>query len=286
MKSNILIALSILVYSSQSNAIEITEQLCTDALLELGLATTPYEFQDGWLSDKHVFAGTTECFEKRGNVYISSDGRAVAEDGFFGTAALAARDAALAIQSEKEAGLRKERDEAIEAARDAHDAAVSELNNEVQNQLNDIRENKLPAAVAAAMEAELQQRRTAEEESAQKKAAREAEREKRKAERLAKRAEENAAQAAAELENKRKGFHCLSSWSGTHRDVVRMVERQLNDPDSFKHDETLVAPVENGRHGFVMRYRAKNGFGGVVVGNATGSYGHTDCSDVELTKLQ
>lgn len=67
---------------------------------------------------------------------------------------------------------------------------------------------------------------------------------------------------------------------------MKTIESVLNDPDSFDHDETLVAPVVDGRHQFTMRYRARNAFGALVVGVAKGSYGHHDCDDVDITQAQ
>lgn len=107
-----------------------------------------------------------------------------------------------------------------------------------------------------------------------------------KAEKERQNAEEIAKKQAEEAENKRKGFHCLSSWDGSQTKVVELIKSALNDPDSFDHDETMVSPIKNGMHRFTMRYRAKNAFGGVVVGNASGTYNTDDCSDINLTKTQ
>lgn len=64
--------------------------------------------------------------------------------------------------------------------------------------------------------------------------------------------------AEEEARDKRHGFHCLSPWDGSHRGLVRMVKDLLNDPDSFKHAETVTWPVRpDGRNQVVMQYRAK-----------------------------
>ena len=68
--------------------------------------------------------------------------------------------------------------------------------------------------------------------------------------------------------------------------MVKLIEPMLNDSDSFDHDGTLVSPAVNGRHRFTMRYRARNGFGALIVGTAKGTYGAEECSDVELTRAQ
>lgn len=90
--------------------------------------------------------------------------------------------------------------------------------------------------------------------------------------------------AKAAAEDRQKGFHCLSSWDGSHRVVVKYVEERLRDPDSFEHIETRITPVnENGEHMLIMKYRAKNGFGGMSVGAAMATIENSDCSAVITT---
>ena len=118
--------------------------------------------------------------------------------------------------------------------------------------------------------------------AAAEKAAEEAE----KAAKAKKIAAEAAAKVAAEAARKRKGFHCLSAWDGSHRGVKKYVEERMRDPDSFEHIETRVTPVdENGRHTLVMKYRARNGFGGMTVGVALANYNNSDCS-ATITSIQ
>lgn len=91
--------------------------------------------------------------------------------------------------------------------------------------------------------------------------------------------EEVARSAAEDAENKRKGFHCLSAWNGSHRSVVSQVEQRLRDPSSFEHVETRITPVdENGEHLLIMEYRAANGFGGLTLGAATATIRNANCS--------
>lgn len=86
--------------------------------------------------------------------------------------------------------------------------------------------------------------------------------------------QEQAERAAEQAENRQRGFHCLSSWDGSHRDVVRQVEAMLQDPASFEHDETRVSPVStNGTHNLVMEFRARTIFGGMARYTATATYG-------------
>ncbi len=102
-------------------------------------------------------------------------------------------------------------------------------------------------------------------------------------------AEQKAAQeqAAAEAERDRKyGFRCLDFWDGSHPGIVRAVKAQLNDPDSFQHDETKVYPVnEEGRNAAFMTFRARNGFGGMVRGKALGSFDNATCDDARAEVL-
>ena len=79
------------------------------------------------------------------------------------------------------------------------------------------------------------------------------------------------------LERREKGFHCLSGWDGSHRGLVRQVRDNLRDPDSFDHIETLISPNNEGIHTVTMKYRARNGFGGMNIETATGVYQNKDC---------
>ena len=80
-------------------------------------------------------------------------------------------------------------------------------------------------------------------------------------------------------QDRQKGFHCLSSWDGSHREVVRRVEQRLRDPDSFEHIETRITPVNaEGFHLLFMTFRAQNGFGGMNVGEASATIKQSDCS--------
>lgn len=99
------------------------------------------------------------------------------------------------------------------------------------------------------------------------------------AERAAAAGERRAEEQQASAEERRKGFHCLSGWDGSHRDVKLAVRDQMRNPPSFEHIETRVTPVDDdGMHGLVMRYRAENGFGGMTDGIATARYSSADCT--------
>lgn len=106
------------------------------------------------------------------------------------------------------------------------------------------------------------------------KAAEKAERERKRAEEKAREEEQH---ARAEQENRRKGFHCLSAWDGSHRGVKEYVENRLRDPDSFEHLETRITPVKNGKHTLFMTYRARNGFGGMNVEKVVAEIDSSTC---------
>ena len=61
-----------------------------------------------------------------------------------------------------------------------------------------------------------------------------------------------------------KVHSAFSGWNGAHRELEKLVKNNLNDPDSYEHIETRYN--DNVDHIYVvMKYRAKNGFGGYVV---------------------
>lgn len=87
------------------------------------------------------------------------------------------------------------------------------------------------------------------------------------------------AEAAKQDADRKAGFHCLSKWDGSHRDLVRAVEPSLRDPDSFEHIETRITPVNaKGFHLLTMQYRARNGFGGMAIGTLRATVKNSDCS--------
>ena len=60
----------------------------------------------------------------------------------------------------------------------------------------------------------------------------------------------------------------FSLWDGSHRGLVNLVEKNLNDPKSFDHEETTYKDMKD--HLIIkMTYRAKNGFGGLILQNVT-----------------
>lgn len=84
---------------------------------------------------------------------------------------------------------------------------------------------------------------------------------------------------------RRKGFHCLSGWDGSHPEFVRLVKQQMNDPDSFEHDETRVTEInDQGRHEIIMNFRGRNAFGGTVRAIALGSYSPSCSPRLDLVR--
>ena len=86
------------------------------------------------------------------------------------------------------------------------------------------------------------------------------------------------------LENRRKGFHCLSAWDGNHDGFEALVRPRLLDPDSMKTYETLIGQVRNGKHHITMNFGAKNLFGGMNRFTAKGEVNHDTC-EATLTEL-
>lgn len=141
-------------------------------------------------------------------------------------------------------------------------------------------EDKVKAARLTS-EAEAAERRVREvEEAAVREAEAEAQRKREAEQRAARAAREREQEAAA----RRSGFHCLSSWDGSHRAFKNAVRDRMRDPDSFDHIETVVTPIdEDGMHLIAMQYRARNGFGGMNVGTALGQLRNSNCNVTILT---
>jgi len=114
----------------------------------------------------------------------------------------------------------------------------------------------------------------------------------RKAEREAQKVRVSAEKAAAKATRKQEEekqaqkeaqFKCASPWDGSIRSIENAMEVKLRDPDSFQHIETSIGPVqENGTQLFVMKYRARNGFGGLNMETAVGALRNSDCEILEL----
>jgi len=87
-------------------------------------------------------------------------------------------------------------------------------------------------------------------------------------------------------EDKRKGFHCLSSWDGSHRKLTTVLKKNLKDPSSYEHISTRVTPVNtDGLHDAVVTYRAKNGFGGFAIGTILATYSNKNCNIISAERV-
>ncbi len=79
------------------------------------------------------------------------------------------------------------------------------------------------------------------------------------------------------IDNK-DGQLCIDG-SGENASTVERLKETLREPDSFAHISTLIGPVNSdGTHNLVMRYRAKNGFGGMSFGTTRAVISNLDCS--------
>jgi len=95
---------------------------------------------------------------------------------------------------------------------------------------------------------------------------------------------DEAATLTEKAENARKGFNCLSGWDGSNASLVSQVKNQLREPDSFEHAETKITPRSaSGQHTVVMKYRARNGFGGMNVGEALATIDGASCEATVIT---
>jgi|TARA_B110000879_G_scaffold154181_1_gene199391 hypothetical protein len=98
-------------------------------------------------------------------------------------------------------------------------------------------------------------------------------------------AEKIAAQAKAK---RVAGFHCLSGWDGSHRQVAIAVEKSLRDPSSFDHRSTKIWPKSmdgNDTHTLLMTYSGKNGFGGTAVERVSAKISHSTCAVLSIEKV-
>lgn len=90
---------------------------------------------------------------------------------------------------------------------------------------------------------------------------------------------EKATDLAKVESEKISGFHCLSQWDGSHRELISNLKTTLRDPDSFEHIDTKITPVDaKGFHLLTMRYRSKNGFGGMAIGTVIAQIKKDNCS--------
>lgn len=70
------------------------------------------------------------------------------------------------------------------------------------------------------------------------------------------------------------GSVCADGWGGSNIRLTENVMAALRDPDSFKHERTVISKRSpTGDYFAVMQYRAKNGFGGYTRGTVAAALG-------------
>lgn len=96
---------------------------------------------------------------------------------------------------------------------------------------------------------------------------------------------EAAKYAAAEADRRRKSLienadgHQCQNGDGEIESVIGLIRPFLREPDTFAHDQTRIGKVgPDGRHDVWMRYRTKNGFGGVSIETVEATVSNFDCS--------
>ncbi|MDR0228742.1 MAG: hypothetical protein LBI72_06740 [Flavobacteriaceae bacterium] len=75
--------------------------------------------------------------------------------------------------------------------------------------------------------------------------------------------------------------NCLSSWDGSHRELVKLVKKNMNNPKSFEHVETRYAITGN-QVGLVMVYRETNRFNTVITNSIKAKVNIEDCSIISI----
>lgn len=84
------------------------------------------------------------------------------------------------------------------------------------------------------------------------------------------------------LAENKDGHLCLNG-SGWNTSLVDQLKPSLREPGSFEHISSRITPSDdNGEHTVTMRYRARNGFGGVSFGTTEALVSSLDCSAIVL----
>ena len=87
----------------------------------------------------------------------------------------------------------------------------------------------------------------------------------------------------AEKERTEKISYHFSAWDGSHIELKNYIKRNMNDPSSFQHVETLYS--DKGDYLVVqMTFRGKNAFGGLVLNSVTANILVDDPSMIEIIK--
>lgn len=75
--------------------------------------------------------------------------------------------------------------------------------------------------------------------------------------------------------------NCISPWDGSHRELVNILKRGMNDPSSFEHEETRYKLFKDYAV-VIMSFRGKNAFGGTVLNSVTAKVNLEDCSVISI----
>ncbi|MDD3798429.1 MAG: hypothetical protein PHE36_04535 [Novosphingobium sp.] len=79
---------------------------------------------------------------------------------------------------------------------------------------------------------------------------------------------------------------CLDPDTGQHLRLVAEFKNTLREPDSFEHIKTIVFVGSDGAYRLLMRYRARNGFGGMNVSLLGANLDPATCDYEIVTNVQ
>ncbi len=98
--------------------------------------------------------------------------------------------------------------------------------------------------------------------------------------------EKKALKQKGEHEKRMQKFEekCLSSWDGSHRELVKLVKQNMHNPKSFEHVDTRYG-ITGDYAGIVMVYRGTNAFGAIVTNNIKAKVSLEDCSIISVEEL-
>lgn len=75
---------------------------------------------------------------------------------------------------------------------------------------------------------------------------------------------------------------CFSAWDGSHSGVVGVLMAGLRDPDSYEHISTFYGDDGENHIRVRMNYRARNGFGGMNIGEVVARAHIDKCDEVVI----
>ena len=91
---------------------------------------------------------------------------------------------------------------------------------------------------------------------------------------------------AAEAEERRSGFHCLSEWDGNHDGLEALIRSRLPEPETMMTVATRIAPADaQGDHRIQLDFTARTPAGAQVLLTAHGWVDGATC-DATLTLIE